>query len=103
MELKSETTNNSNLISDFSEELNTFLENHIDGETFTIDRIENNVAICENRNTKKFINIHISKLPENIKENDIIKYMNGQYILDNQETLDAKENIKSKFDKLRKK
>ena len=102
MELNTEN-NNENLISNFTQELNTFLENHIEGETFTIDKIENNIAVCENRRTKEFINIHISKLPNNIKENDIIKYSNGNYILEENETISAKENIKSKFDTLRKK
>lgn len=102
MELNKDINNNSNIISDFSNELNTFLENNIEGATFTIDKIEDEIAICENRNSKKMINIHLSKLPQNIKENDIIKYTNGKYILDEQETISVKENIKDKFSKLRK-
>lgn len=94
--------NNSNIISDFSNELNTFLENHVEGSSFTISHIEGEIAICENRDSKKMINIHLSKLPQNVKENDIIKYINGKYVLDGQETILTKENIRDKFNKLRK-
>lgn len=103
MELDKNINNNSNIISDFSNELNTFLKNVIEGATFTIDKIENEIATCENRETKEMINIHTSKLPENIKENDIIKYTNGKYILDNELTNSTKENIQDKFNRLRKK
>ena len=103
MNLNNNSNNNSNIISNFSSELSTFLETNIEGATFTIDKIENDVAVCENRENKKIINIHISKLPEDIKENDIIKYTNGQYILEEIETNSTKENIKDKFNKLRKK
>ena len=97
------TTNKNDVNSNFSSDLNIFLENHLEGDTFTIDKIVNSVAACENRRTKQIINIHISKLPINIKENDIIKYINGTYVLEENETQNAKENIKSKFDALRKK
>lgn len=103
MELDKEINNNSNIISEFSNELNTFLKNNIEGATFTIDKIENDIAVCENRETKEMINIHTSKLPENIKEKDIIKYINGEYIVDNELTNSTKENIQDKFNKLRKK
>ena len=102
MELNT-NNNSSNIISDFSNELNTFLETNIDGATFTIDRIEGEIAICENRENKKMINIHLSKLPKNIKENDIIKYTNNTYILEEQETSLAKQNIRDKFNRLKKK
>lgn len=103
MELKQDQNNNNNITSDFSNELNIFLENHHEGDLFTIDRIENETAICENRTTRQMVNIHLSKLPENIKENDIIKYTNGEYILETEEAKTLKEDIRSKFDSLRKK
>lgn len=102
MELNT-NNNSSNIISNFSNELNTFLETNIDGATFTIDRIEGEIAICENRKNKKMINIHLSKLPKNIKENDIIKYTNNIYILEEPETSSAKQNIRDKFNRLKKK
>lgn len=102
MELNT-NNNSSNIISNFSNELNTFLETNIDGATFTIDRIEGEIAICENRENKKMINIHLSKLPKNIKENDIIKYTNNIYILEEPETSSAKQNIRDKFNRLKKK
>ena len=51
-------------------------------EIFVIDRIENDIAICENRLTREIIKIEISKLPKGIKEGNIIKYYNGIYRID---------------------
>ena len=103
MELNKNINNKSNIISDFSNELTIFLKNNIEGATFTIDKIEGEIAVCENRTTKEIINIHLSKLPENIKETDIIKYTNGKYVLDSQLTNFTKDNIKDKFNRLKKK
>lgn len=102
MELNKNINNKSNIISDFSNELTIFLKNNIEGAIFTIDKIEGEIAVCENRTTKEIINIHLSKLPENIKETDIIKYTNGKYVLDSQLTNFTKDNIKDKFNKLKK-
>ena len=57
MELKQNQNNNTNITNEFSKELNNFLDNHHEGDLFTIDRIENDTAICENRNTKKIVNM----------------------------------------------
>ena len=40
-------------ISTFSNELNSFLETNIEGATFSINRIEDKIAVCENRENKK--------------------------------------------------
>ena len=48
-------------------------------EIFVIDRIENNIAVCENRSTGKMTEIEISKLPKDIKEGSVLKYENGEY------------------------
>ena len=69
-------------------------------EEYSIDRFEENIAILENRKDGKKIEINKEKLPENVHEGDIIKKINGKYILDNQKTLDEKTRIKNRMDNL---
>lgn len=87
------------MILDFFNDLEIFR----DGETFTIDRFENNFAVLENRKTGKFFNVSIFKLPNNLKEGDILSFSNGQFILNTEKTTHVQEDIQSKFDKLKKK
>ena len=74
-----------------------------DGDTFTVDRFEDEFAVLENRNTRKNINISIFKLPNNLKEGDILTVSNGNFILNNEETQSLQKDIQSRFDKLKKK
>lgn len=104
MELNNNSNNTfSNDISSFTDELNTFLENTLEGATFTVDKIEGEIATCENRQTRKMINLSLSLLPKNIHESDIIKFINGKFILDAEETMSSKKRINEKFNNLLKK
>lgn len=69
-------------------------------EIFVIDRIENDIAICENRLTREIIKIEISKLPKGIKEGNIIKYYNGIYRIDFEEQKKIEEQISKLMDEL---
>ena len=71
--------------------------------TFSIDRFEENIAICENLESGEFLNILISSLPKNSKEGSIIKYENGKYILDIKATENKKQEVKNLVDNLFKK
>lgn len=70
---------------------------------YSIDRIENDIAVLENIDTNEIIEIEKSLLPENIKESNIVIYENDKYKLD-QETEDSrKKDLLSRFSKLKKK
>lgn len=69
-------------------------------QEFSIDRFEENIAILENRESGELINIEIEKLPEDVKEGDILKCINGKYILDKNRTKEETDNIKNKMDSL---
>jgi len=74
-----------------------------DNMKYSIDRIENDIAVLENIDTNEIIEIEISLLPENIKESNIVIYENNIYKLD-QETEDSrKKDLLSRFSKLKKK
>lgn len=57
-----------------------------------IDRIEEKYAVCENEE-KEFINIDISKLPNDVKIGDIIILNDGEFIIDKKETKKRKDYI----------
>ena len=69
-------------------------------ETLVIDRIEGNIAVCENRYNQIIIEIDLSKLPEGSKEGTIIKYLDGKYRIDEKEQLNIEKRIEQKMNDL---
>lgn len=69
-------------------------------QEFSVDRIEENIVVLENRENGETVNIEKSKLPAEIKEGDILKYINGRYILDKKKTITETEEIKEIMDNL---
>ena len=69
-------------------------------EEYTIDRFEENIAVLEDRKTGKMKNIEKEKIPENAKEGDIIKCINGKYFIDEEETKKVENEIEEKYKNL---
>lgn len=69
---------------------------------YIIDRIEDNIAILENQETKEMIDIDINELPVNIKEGNVLIYENKKYYINANIEEERKKNILEKFQKLRK-
>ena len=92
---------NKNDINDFvkqiEERLNN-MENEI--KTYTIDRFEGNIAVCEDRETKEIINIDKSKLPINAKEGNIVCFKNNKYELETKKEEEISNRIQEKMNKL---
>ena len=95
--LNSDFFNNS--IDSFLNEIKNVLSSY-NSNKYTIDRFEGDFAVCENRKTKEFINIPVSKIPKDSKEGDILKFENNNYIIDKTCTLNTKNRIEQKMDKL---
>ena len=70
---------------------------------YIVDRIENNIAILENKETKEIVNISLDILPSNLKEGNVLKYENNIYTLDKKEEEERKKTIIDKFNKLKNK
>lgn len=70
---------------------------------YSIDRIEENIAVLENIETKEIIEVDISLLPDNIKETNIVIYENNEYELDENTEETRKKDLLSRFNKLKKK
>ena len=66
---------------------------------YSIDRIENNIAIIQNIETGEKQEIDISLLPEDIKEGTIIK-KEEVYTIDEETTNNQKADIQNRFNNL---
>jgi hypothetical protein len=62
---------------------------------YIVDRIEENIAVCENEDMT-FSEINVSLLPRGVKDGDCIIEENGVYTIDVSET----EKRKAEVDKL---
>lgn len=70
---------------------------------YAIDRIENNIAILEDIDTKEKVEVSTLLLPSNIQEGTILLYKDNKYILDLKEETARRSSIQDKFNKLKKK
>jgi len=71
---------------------------------YTVDRIEGDIAVLYDDDDNKS-DIEIAKLPENLKEGDILRFDEEAhvYIIDKERTNQIKSNIEERFKKLFKK
>lgn len=69
-------------------------------EEFTVDRLEGEFIVIEDRNTGKMLDVKKEDLPEDIKEGDILDKINGKYTVNVEKTLEAKKRIKGKMKRL---
>ena len=70
---------------------------------YIVDRIEDNIVVLENQDTKEIINIDMSLLPKKIKEGNILIYKNNSYYIDKEAEIKRRKEILEKFKKLRNK
>lgn len=90
-----------NIIKPITDDVELDLAQKLDAlQEFSVDRIEENIIILENRENGEIINIEKSKLPFKVQEGDILKYINGRYILDEEKTRSETEDIKNLMDDL---
>ena len=71
---------------------------------FTVERIENDIVVLENRDNRNIINVSIIKLDKNVKVNDIVEYDFEKriYKIKTVETNKVKKDIRDRFNRLKK-
>lgn len=69
-------------------------------QEFSVDRVEEDKIVLENRKNGEIINVEKSKISQCVKEGDILKFINGRYILDKSRTEDETTRIKNKMNNL---
>jgi len=68
---------------------------------YTVDRIENEIVILENRDTLEIIEIKKELLPPSIHEGSILIYEDNKYIEKIDEELIQRKKIEERFKRLR--
>lgn len=102
--MQNNVENNMDKNINITEEKSSFIEKLIQeiiqklekGKILVIDRFEGDFAVCEDRESGKMHNIEISKLPQNVKEGDVIKLKNNQYSIDEEKNKEIEERINNK-------
>ena len=74
----------------------------MDKKIFAIDKIEDNIVILEDIDTKEKEEVDRNNLPTDIKEGSIINFENNTYFLDINEEERRRKEILERFNKLRK-
>lgn len=69
---------------------------------YTVDRIEDDIVILENRNNNIMIEVDIQEFDFDINEGDILDYIDNKYIKNIEKTENKKKDIRSRFDRLKK-
>lgn len=70
---------------------------------YIVDKIENDIAVLENKDTREIINVNISCLPSLIKEGSILKYDGSKYYIDNELEVKRRQDLLERFKRLRNK
>ena len=70
---------------------------------YVIDRIEKHIAILENRENNKIIEVNLNDLPRNVMEGDIIDIIDNRYCINKNSTKEIKSRIRNRFNKLKNK
>ena len=69
---------------------------------FAVDRIEEDIAILENIETKEKKEVSLSSLPLNTHEQAILIYENDSYTLSTEEEMLRKDALREKLERLKK-
>lgn len=102
---------NNSVIDKFTYELKEHLENKKcleilsklpEGTLFTLDRIEGDYAVCENRDDGKMYNIPKSLINDSAKDGDILKFCDGEFEIEKEITKENNTYIDNLFNKLKK-
>ena len=81
-------------LQDFIQELTERLEKM--DKVLVVDRIEGDIAVCENRRNKKMENLSLSSLPNEVKEGSILKWKNNRYEIDTSQEIEDRITQKMK-------
>lgn len=68
---------------------------------YSVDKIENGIAILENIENNDLEEVLVSLLPSETKEKSILKKINSQFILDNEEEVKRTKLIQDKLNRLK--
>lgn len=68
---------------------------------YVIDRIEDNIVVCQNLETKEMVEIEKKLLPQNIRDGNVLLFENNEYKLDLDEEEIRRQRIRERFNRLK--
>ena len=68
---------------------------------YVIDRIEDNIVVCQNLETKEMVEIEKKLLPQNIRDGNVLLFENNEYKLDLAEEEIRRQRIRERFNRLK--
>ena len=68
---------------------------------YVIDRIEDNIVICQNLETKEMVELEKKLLPSNVKDGNVLLFDNNEYKLDLNEEELRRQRIRERFNRLK--
>ena len=69
---------------------------------YSVDRIEENICILENLESRDIIEIELECLPNEIKEGNILIYQNEEFIILSDEEKNRRLSLRERMNKLKK-
>lgn len=67
---------------------------------FTVEKIEENLVVLEDRESKKIRDVKKELIPNGIKEGTILDFVNNKYVINKEMTDKVTNDIKAKFNSL---
>lgn len=68
---------------------------------YSVDQINESIAVLENITTGEKLNVNLNKLPPNVKEGNIITVLNDTYTLNEDEEIARRIRIANKLNRLK--
>ena len=68
---------------------------------YVIDRIEDNIVVCQNLETKEMVEIEKKLLPQIIRDGYVLLFENNEYKLDLAEEEIRRQRIRERFNRLK--
>lgn len=69
---------------------------------YSVDKIEEDIAILENIETKELLEVNVKLLPNDLLEGNILVYLNNNFLHDKDLEEERRKIMREKFERLRK-
>lgn len=70
-------------------------------DKYSVDRIEENIVVLENIENKEIIEINKSELDFEVVDGNILKLVDGKFVLDKETEVSRKESLRERLNRLK--
>ena len=70
-------------------------------DKYSVDRIEENIVVLENTNNKEIIEINKSEFDFEVVEGNILKLVEGKFVLDKDNEVSRRESLRERLNRLK--